>query len=346
MALHLVTGGNGYLGSFICRELARRGERVISLDLTHEKSSSPLIENVVGSVLDRAQMDKLMRGVQFVHHNAALVPLRKAGGAFERVNVEGTRITLEAARDAGVLHFSHMSSSAVYGRVTDAMCPLRACSPPQPAEPYGRSKMEGERLVLDMATKSEMTCSVIRPRTIIGTERLGIFQILFEWISEGRRIYIIGDGNNLFQFAHVDDLVDVSIETALRRLRGVFNIGTDRYGTLRETLQSLCDVSGSGSRVVGVPISLATSALWLADKLRLSPLAPWHYLTYHKPFYFDLQNEFNTLNWRPKYSNLEMLVASYQWYLDNRERLRTASGSSAHRGTLRQGVIGWLKRLS
>ena len=346
MALHLVTGGCGYLGSFIARALARRGERVRCVDVIREESNHPLIENVVGDVLDPNCMRTVMRGVEFVHHNAALVPLRKAGNAFARVNIEGTRVTLKAAREEGVRHFSHMSSSAVYGKVESSMCPLRSDITPAPVEIYGRSKLEGERLVLSEAGISGMTCSVIRPRTIVGTERLGIFQILFEWISEGRSIYVIGDGSNPFQFAHVDDLVEVSIETAIRGVSGVFNIGTDRFGTLKESLTSLCDFADTGSRVRGVPVPVATSALWVADKLGLSPLAPWHYLTYHKPFYFDLTNEFRHLHWRPKYSNSEMLAASYRWYLDNLPRLKHASMSSAHRGTLKQGVIGLLKKIS
>lgn len=346
MALHLVTGGNGYLGSFIARELAARGERVRSVDITHDASTHPLIEKVICNITDGTRMSELMLNVQYVHHNAALVPLRKAGDEFAIVNIQGTRLTLDAALAAGVLHFSHMSSSAVYGRVEASMCPLTAAHLPEPVEIYGQSKLEGERLVLAAAENGNMSCSVIRPRTIIGPERLGIFQILFEWISEGRRIYIIGDGSNMFQFAHVNDLVDVSIETALRRISGIFNIGTDRFDTLRNTLQGLCDHANTGSRVTGTPVILATSALWAADKLGVSPLAPYHYLTYHKPYYFDLTNEFRQLQWRPKYSNLEMLKSSYQWYIEHCEMLKTSSGTSTHRGTLKQGVIGLLKKIS
>ena len=186
----------------------------------------------------------------------------------------------------------------------------------------------------------------MRPRTIIGTERLVIFEILFEWIKEGRAIYIIGDGSKLFQFVHIDDLIEVSIRSALMRKKGFFNAGTDRYGTLREDLGYLCDRAGTGSRIRGLPVTLTIGTLLVLDKLRLSPLGPWHYLTYHKPFYFDLRRCMTELDWKPKYSNREMLWNSYQWYLENQGRLKDFGETSAHRGRLRQGILGLLKRLS
>ncbi len=346
MALHLVTGGCGYLGSFISRRLLEMGESVRALDVLDDAPEA-VTDFARVDVRDRAAVDEAMKGVDFVHHNAALVPLRKAGHQFWEVNVEGTRTVLQAAKAAGVAHFTHMSSSAIFGNVKEADCPIGDDpSHLHPVEIYGRSKFAAEQAVKEELEKGKMSCSIIRPRTILGTERLGIFQILFEWISEGRNPYIIGNGENLFQFAHVNDIVEVSIETAMRQVSGLFNIGTDRYDTLRNTLQALCDEAGTGSKVRGIPVSLAIPSLWLLDKSRLSPLGPWHYMTYHKPYYFDLTTPFAKLQWRPRMSNHEMLMASYGWYLENRERLEKQKARSAHRGTLKHGIIKLLKHFS
>lgn len=347
MALHLITGGNGFLGTFIARELVKRGEEVRSIDVTDVVNRESGIEYHKVDILDSEALEKVMVGVEYVHHNAALVPLKKAGDKFRAVNVEGTRNILEAAKKCGVKHISHMSSSAIFGSINEKDCPINHQTRIQPVEIYGQSKRNGEEIIHgEMEKEGGVSCSIIRPRTIIGTERLGIFQILFEWVSEGRNIYIIGNGNNTFQFAHVDDLVDVSIETALKSKQGYFNVGTDRFGTLREILTDLCEHAGTEAKVIGIPTWLAIPPLWLADKLNLSPLAPWHYLTYHKPFHFDLTQEFKELEWRPKYSNNEMIENSYHWYLENKDKMREAGESSTHRGTLKQGVLGILKKLS
>lgn len=351
MAVHLITGGNGFVGTFIGRKLLDLGEEVRIVDVVDDELRDPRTTFYKIDILDELALADAMKGVEYVHHNAALVPLKKAGDKFREVNVEGTRVAINAAKSAGVKHFSHMSSSAVFGNVKLKDCPIQTDpSHLKPIEIYGESKKLGEDWVkkeID-SSESEMTCSIIRPRTIIGTERLGIFQILFEWISEGRNIYIIGDGSNIFQFAHINDLVDVSIETALKQAEGIFNVGTDKFGTLRECLESICEYAGTGSKVKSLPVWLTIPTLWLADKLNISPLGPWHYLTYHKPYYFDLEKQFSELEWRPQHSNYDMLVTGYDWYMDNKEKLENerTKGKSAHRGTLKQGIIGLLKKLS
>ena len=222
MATHLVTGGAGFLGIQTARALDARGERVRILDILPPTDVPPGIEVVQADILDRARVAAAMDGVDVVHHAAAMVPLTKSTAGFWRVNVEGTQNALDGARAAGVAFFIHVSTSAVYG--LPARCPITEETPLRPVEAYGRAKLEGERRV-EAAARTGLPCAIMRPRTLIGVERLGIFQILFEWIREGRRIYVIGDGNQRFQFLHADDAVDVMVRLAERRRPGAFNVG-------------------------------------------------------------------------------------------------------------------------
>jgi nucleoside-diphosphate-sugar epimerase len=340
---HLITGGSGFLGNLIARRLHSRGEHVRVLDIWEDASRPKEIEFIKCDIRDAEGVGRAMRGVDVVHHTVALVPLTKAGKDYWLVNVDGSRNAAEQAIKAGVKTFIQMSSSAIFG--APHQCPVTNDSPMRPVEVYGRAKLAGEMAVRELCERNRLPLVVIRPRTILGEGRLGIFQILFQWIRENRRIYVIGDGNQQFQFVHAHDLMDAYLLALDAGRPGVYNVGTDRFGTLRESLERLIAYAGSTSKVASLPVGLTINTLRLLDWLRLSPLAPWHYLTYHKAFYFDVRPLLE-LGWKPRYSNDEMFRESYDWFVQNRERLATEASASPHRSIVKQRLLGLLKRLS
>jgi len=340
---HLITGGSGFLGNLIARRLHARGEQVRILDVWEDPSRPKGIEFVNCDIRDNAGVAKAMRGADVVHHNVALVPLTKAGKDFWSVNVKGSQIAAEQALKAGVKTFIHMSSSAIFG--APEKCPITNGSPYAPVEIYGRAKLAGELAVRETLNRAKLPLIVIRPRTILGESRLGIFQVLFQWISENRKIYVIGDGNQGFQFVHAHDLMDAYLLAMDARQPGVYNVGTDRFDTLRQVLEHVIAHARSTSRVVGLPAGLTINTLRVLDWLRLSPLAPWHYLTYHKPFYFDVA-PLLALGWEPRYSNDEMFRESWDWFVVNKDRLAAEAAASPHRSIVKQRLLGILKRLS
>lgn len=351
MENHLVTGGNGYLGSAIASHLLDLGHNVTIVDVIDDKNRDPRINFMSCDVRDRNTLAKALKDIDVVHHNAALVPLKKAGNDFWDVNVIGTQNVVELSERAGVRHISHMSSSAVFGNVTDSDCPIKGTPDSLfPIEIYGKSKKAGEDIIFSYLERSsrKMTASVIRPRTIIGGKRLGIFSILFKWILENRNIYIIGSGNNLFQFAHLEDLVNASVISANNNIDGALNIGTDKYSTLRDTLETFIKEVNSTSKVISLPVGMSISALRLLDKMRLSPLGPWHYLTYHKPYVFDLTNEKKLLSWSPRKSNNQMLKEAYDSYLIHlkSQSENTNDDTSPHKSDLSEGILKILRKIS
>lgn len=340
---HLVTGGSGFLGNLIARRLHARGESVRILDVWEDASRPKEIEFVRCDIRDATGVGRAMQGVDVVHHNVALVPLTKAGPEFWSVNVEGSRIAAGQAVKAGVKTFIHMSSSAIFG--APERCPVTNDSPFKPVEIYGRAKLAGELAVREICERNGTPLVVIRPRTILGEGRLGIFQILFQWISENRKIYVIGDGHQPFQFVHAHDLMDAYLLALDAGKPGVYNVGTDRFGTLREALEKLIAHAGSTSWVASLPAGLTINTLRVLDWLRLSPLAPWHYLTYHKAFFFDVQPLLQ-LGWKPRYSNDEMFRESWDWFLQHHERLVAEAAASPHRNVVKQRLLGLLKKFS
>jgi nucleoside-diphosphate-sugar epimerase len=341
--LHLVTGGSGFLGNLIARRLVERGDKVRILDIWEDPTRPKEIEYIHCDIRDREGVAKAMRVVDVVHHNVALVPLTKAGTRFWDINVEGSRVAAEEAVRAGARAFIHMSSSAVFGQVK--ALPITDSTPPCPIEIYGRAKLAGEQAVREVCRKGGLDLIVIRPRTILGEGRLGIFQILFDWIREGRNVYVIGDGNNRFQFIHAHDLMDAYMLALNLGKSGIYNIGTDRFGTIREALEHVIAYARSQSKVKCLPAALAIRSLQFLDFFHASPLGPWHYLTYHKPLYFDLTHLLN-LGWKPKYSSDEMFRESYDWFCKNYDKLAAEKNSSAHRRPVKEGLLWVLKKLS
>src|SRR5882724_2519193 len=339
---HLVTGGSGFLGNLIARRLFVRGEQVRVLDLWEDPSRPRGIEFVQCDIRNPSAVGDTMKGVDIVHHNAALVPLTKSGKKFWEVNVEGSRIAADQAARARVKAFIHMSSSAIFG-IPEA-CPITEETPLLPAEIYGRAKLAGEQAVREVCERASLPLIVIRPRTILGEGRLGIFQILFEWILEGRNVYVIGSGDGLFQFVHAHDLMDAYLLALDRGQAGAYNVGAERFGTLRQALEQLIAYAHSHSRVKSLPAGPTIQSLLLLDKLGLSPLAPWHYLTYHKPFYFDVSN-LVSLGWKPRFSTDEMFRESYDWFLGNHDRLKAEKVGSPHRRAVREGLLWLVKKL-
>jgi nucleoside-diphosphate-sugar epimerase len=341
--LHLVTGGSGFLGNLIARRLASCGERVRVLDIWQDESQPTEIEFLRCDIRDRSGVERAMEGVDVVHHNVALVPLTKSGKTFWDVNVTGSSIAAESAAKAGVKSFIHMSSSAIYG--CPAEQPITETTPMRPVEIYGRGKLAGEQAVRRILETAGVPLVVIRPRTILGEGRLGIFQILFQWIKENRNVYTIGDGNNLFQFVHAHDLMDFYMLALDLGHPGVYNVGTDRFGTLRQGLENLIRHAASSSRVKSLPAGPAITSLRVLDSIGLSPLAPWHYLTYHKPFHFDV-SPLLKLGWKPRYSNDEMLQESYDWFLAHPDAVRAHKEGSAHRRPVKEAMLSVLKYFS
>lgn len=339
---HLITGGSGFIGNLTAHRLRERGEHVRILDIWSDPSRERDIEFVESSVLNREGVAAAMRGVDIVHHNAALVAQTDAGREYWNVNVEGTRIVVEEAAKAKVKTLVHVSSTAAFGIPPKGA--ITEDTPLKPVEPYGISKLASEQVAEELCRANGISLITIRPRATLGAGRMGIFQILFEWIRENRNVYVIGSGNIRFQFIHAHDLMDFYMLALEAGRCGTYNVGTDDFGTLRGDLEELVAYARSTSKVKSLPEGLAINSLRLLHALRVSPLVPWHYLTYHKECYFDV-SPLRAMGWRPRYSNSRMLHESYDWYLANAHSKNAVKGSP-HRSPLRQGALWLVKQIS
>lgn len=336
-----MTGGSGFLGNLIARKLVEAGEFVKVLDVWKDDSQPKEIEFFNCDIRDEYRVNKIMHDIDYVHHTVALVPLTKSGKEFWTVNVEGSKNVAQAAKRNGIRNFVHMSSSAIYG--APKQLPITKKTEPSPIEIYGKGKLAGELAVKSIFRDSDTNLVIIRPRTIIGPGRLGIFEILFKWISKNIDVYTIGSGENLFQFVHAHDLMSAYMLAFKNQYSGEFNVGTENFGTLKEALQNLIIHAKSSSRVRALPKKTTISTLAIADSLRISPLAPWHYKTYDKDFYFEL-DEIKRLGWISQYSNDQMLAEAYDFYSFGMKF--GTEDSSPHRRAIKEGALSVMKFFS
>jgi nucleoside-diphosphate-sugar epimerase len=339
--MYLVTGAAGFCGFEFLKYLQKKGEKVRATDIVPLPGKLDNVDFVIADIRQKEPIYKACQGVTRIIHTAAKVPISKAGKGFYEVNVEGTRNVLEAALTSGVQKVVHLSSSAV--QFLDSN-PIDEYAPYNPLGPYARSKMEGELVCKEYVEKG-LNVDVIRPRTILGKGRLGLFQIFFEWITDGKNIYVVGKGNNRIQFLHIDDLADCCYRASLHNDSNIYNIGGREYATLRQDLQYLLDYAHTGSRIISLPVGPTIFLLRFLDFVRLSPLAPWHYLSYHKDFYFTNQHAQERLDWAPHYGNKEILKIAYDSYRTSGKAQSHTYGVT-HRKALKQGILRLLKKVS
>ena len=338
----LVTGGAGYFGTVIVQHLRRREVPVRILDINRPDPVLPGVDVIQGDVRDAAVVRAACEGVDVVHHNVALVPLARDREGFWSVNEGGTRNVLESALAAGVRKVVHMSSSAIYGAPKSN--PVDESTVPHPGEEYGRAKLAAEVLCREFRDRG-LDVTIVRPRTIRGHGRLGIMQILFEWVRQGAAVPVLNGGRNRYQFIHGDDLADACLAAADRPGSADYNIGAAAFGTMAETLQGLIAHAGTGSRIVSVPMAPAAAVTRLAGQLGLSPLGPYHALMYGRPMWFDITRARRELQFEPRFSNIEMLCQSYDWYLANRDLILRRTTSSPHSMAVRQRALSLLPRV-
>jgi nucleoside-diphosphate-sugar epimerase len=322
----LITGGSGFLGINLVRHLLARGHSVASIDLVDfDYPEKPQIAEFKGDIRDRKRLDEAMQGANIVIHCAAALPLYSEDDIYT-TDVVGTRNVLESAKAAGAERVIHISSTAVYG-VPDHH-PLYETDQLIGVGPYGKAKIQAEQVCEEFRTNG-MIVPIIRPKSFIGPERLGIFAILYDWAQDGKNFPILGSGNNLYQYLDVEDLCDAIYLCATLdqgTVNQTFNIGAKLFGTVKQDFQAVLDHAGHNKRIIAFPEGPAILALRTLEALKISPVYAWVYETVGKESFVSIEKAEKVLGYAPKYSNKDALIRNFRWYMDNRHKFSGQTG--------------------
>ncbi len=315
---------------------------ITSLDIApFEYPEKSGVKIVRGDVRDKKIVTEAMKGIQLVIHAAAALPLYKKEDIFS-TTLEGTGNLLEAAYNEKVNRFVHISSTAVYG-IPDHH-PIYEDDRLDGVGAYGKAKISAEKLCEKYREKG-MCIPIVRPKSFIGPERLGVFTLLYDWAKEGKSFPVIGSGKNRYQLLDVEDLCSAIhlCATADRAvINDTFNIGAKNFTTLRDDFQAVLDCAGYGGKIIGFPAWLIIPALKILELLHLSPLYKWVYETVGKDSFVSIEKAEKRLGFTPEYSNKDALIRNYKWYLENLDTFTGETGIS-HRSPWKHGILRLLK---
>lgn len=341
----LVTGGSGFLGINLIRFLRTKGVeeiRVLDIaDFDYPEKSESWLKFTKGDVRDIPQVEKVTEGCDVVVHCAAALPLYSEED-IRTTEVDGCRNVLNAARKYKLDRMIQISSTAVYG--VPKKHPIVETDPMVGVGPYGQAKIEAENIC--RAAIAEGYCvSIIRPKSFVGPERLGVFALFYDWAYTGHGFPMIGSGENRYQLMDVDDL-DQAIWSAMtypkEKVATEFNIGAKEFTTMKEDYQAVLDRAGYGKKIKGMPIGLLIFLLRILEKLHLSPLYPWVYETAYTDSFVSIEKAEKLLDYKPRYSNQQALVRNYDWYVAHLDDFKGKSGVT-HRVPWKQGALALAK---
>ncbi len=339
MAKLLITGGAGFLGINLIRYLLERGYEIVSLDIAEfdYPDAKDKIEIIRGDIRDKEAVERAMNGVDSVVHCAAALPLYPTDDIFT-TNIDGTKLLLQSALKRNIERFVHISTTAVYG-VPDHH-PIYETDKLDGVGPYGISKVEAENICKEYREKG-MCIPIIRPKSFVGPERLGVFAMFYEWAYEGHNFPILGRGNNRYQLLDVEDLCEaiyLTLTLPEDTVNDTFNIGATQFTTMREDYQAVLDYAGHGKKIIPIPAAPAVAILKILEFFHLSPLYKWVYGTASKESFVAVDKVAKLLGFSPKYSNKDALLRNYRWYIEHREEYKDRTGVS-HRVPWKEGVL-------
>ncbi len=340
----LITGGSGFFGTHLKEHLANEGHGYVNLDLFEDEGDVEQSRMFRCDLTQEARVNECFQKHgpfdAVIHVAAQLAHGVKNPKYLWQSNVTGTKHLAEAAVRHKVKSLIFTSTNCLWGKPLDRK--VVEDDPACPAEIYGRSKLEAERLLREHSGRLHVI--IFRSPTIIASGRVGLLGILFDLILENKRIPVVGRAGKPYQFIHASDYAN-AIQLALGHPSSdTFHIGSDHPTSLEEAYRYVIERANSSSKIYHLPKAPALFLMKLLHRLKLSPLGPYHYQMIAEEFVFDTSHLKKTLHWQPTRTNGEILFEAFSYYQENRDLLeREQSKLPAHKRRASMGLVDLLR---
>lgn len=285
------------------------GKSVRVLDIASPPAWAKHVEYMQGGVCDADAVARATHGVESVIHAAFGSP-RQSPYALRTVNVDGTRMVFESAREAGVQRFVLISSTIVERLPRRHPCLPR--SGLSRLDDYRAYRAEAETWLLQ---QSGPPVAAVRPKTFLGPGKVGAFAMIFDAVRIAGAVPVLGTGANHYQLLDIRDMAEGVRRLEATTNKGVFHFGAENFGTVREDLQALIVHAGSGARLHFLPATLARNGLRGVELAGVTPLSEWHYCSaWGQDSVVDISRAQQELGWHPARSNARALTEAYDAY--------------------------------
>jgi len=318
----LITGISGYLGRNLAKELLKQNWQVNGFDLIKLKEFNNLpLKFFLGDIRDYEKLSSATKNVEVIFHLVGIMPQAKATAkTMNAINVGGTRNVLKQAVKNKVKRVVFLSSCEIYR--WDKV-PAKESLNENPRGIYGKNKLACELLGKKYSQKYGIEFISLRPSTIVGKNMTDyLFRNVMKGILKLPCFFYLGDGSNRFQMSATSDVVSACILAAEKENLKfeIFNIGADNPPPLKKQIKQIAKKLGLTKKYISLPAKPTKIFLHFLSKLGVSPFVPDHFEVMDKDIVMDCSKAKEILGWKPKISNVDMIVEAVLSYKEEIER--------------------------
>lgn len=317
----VVTGSSGFVGTWLCGALNDAGIKVRGMGRRERAPSPHTVAYYRADLLDRPTLRPALDGADTLVHLAARVHVMRESaadpiGEFRRVNVDGTRTLLDEAVRAGVSRV--LFASTVKAVAESSTAPLTEETVPRPVDPYGRSKLEAEDVVLRMAERHGLHATILRLPLLYGPGMKGNMLSLFRLVDRGIPVPL-GLVRNRRSLAFVGNVAAAALAVlhSTAASRRTFFVSDGRDLSTPELLRLIAAALGRKVRLVPVPVSLIRAAGRVGDLVSRIHAAPFTSAAVDRllgSLTVDASALGRAVGFRPPFSCEEGLRITAEWY--------------------------------